>query len=155
MVKLNGPMMSMDASGTIGDTITFSKWKGRSYARQRVIPSNPQTGPQTGIRAMMKFLSQQWKGLTAPNKATWVITAAQTAISPFNAYCAFNVNRWRSFKGPSKETPADETAPAASADDHRNRRHPADPTLDRRWRHAAVVGLGHLPVHDDRLHPGL
>jgi len=115
VVKVAGPLFSMDASGTIGNAVTFSKWKGRPYARQRVIPSNPQTGPQVGIRAMMKFLAQEWKGLGAPAKASWVIRAAQTAISPFNAYCAYNINRWRSFKGPTQDDPAAESATTPAA----------------------------------------
>ena len=41
MVKVYGPMMSLDATGTIGKTATFSKWKGRNYVRQRVVPANP------------------------------------------------------------------------------------------------------------------
>lgn len=115
MVKLAGPLFSMDASGTIGNAVTFSKWKGRPYARQRVIPSNPQSGPQVGIRAMMKFLAQQWAGLGAVPKASWDTRAAQTAISAFNAFCAYNINRWRSFKGPSQDDPAAEVAAAGDA----------------------------------------
>jgi hypothetical protein len=108
-------MMSMDASGTIADTATFSKWKGRNYVRQRVIPSNPQSGPQTGIRAMMKFLSQIWAGLTTGNKATWDTRAALTNISAFNAFTSYNQARWRSFKAPTKQDPAGETGAAANA----------------------------------------
>ena len=58
MVKITGPMMSLDAQGTLGDAITFAKWKGRPYVRQRVIPSNPKTGAQLGRRAMFKFLTK-------------------------------------------------------------------------------------------------
>ena len=44
MVKLGGPALSLDASGTVGGILTFSKWKGRPYVRTRVIPSNPKSG---------------------------------------------------------------------------------------------------------------
>jgi len=115
MVKVYGPLFSLDASGTIGDAVTFSKWKGRPYVRERVIPSNPQSGPQVGMRAMLKYLAQQWAGLSAANKATWDTRAAQTAISAFNAFCAYNQNRWRSFKSPSKEDPAAEAQATPSA----------------------------------------
>ena len=115
MVKLAGPMFSMDASGTIGNAVTFSKSKGRPYARTRVIPSNPKTGPQVGIRAMLKFLSQEWAGLSSVNKATWETRAKATNISEFNAFVSYNLTRWRSFTSPSKEDPAAEagTTPAA------------------------------------------
>jgi hypothetical protein len=115
MVKLAGPMMSLSASGTIGNAITFATSKGRPYARIRVIPANPKTGPQIGMRAMMRFLSQQWTELTTVQKATWEVRAKATNISPFNAYTAYNMARWRHFTGPSKDDPAAEisTAPAA------------------------------------------
>lgn len=115
MVKLNGPLFSLDASGTIGDAITFSKWKGRAYARERVIPSNPQSGPQVGMRAMLAFLSQEWAGLGAVAQATWTTRAAATAISGFNAFIGYNQNRWRSFKGPTQVDPAIDTAAGGDA----------------------------------------
>lgn len=109
MVKVYGPMMSMDASGSIADAITFSKWKGRNYVRQRVVPANPQSGPQTGMRAMLSFLSKQWTNLSAAEKADWLTRAQATIISNFNAYTSYNQTRWRSFLAPSKEDPAAET----------------------------------------------
>lgn len=115
MVKVYGPMMSMDASGTLAKAATFSKWKGRNYVRQRVIPANPRSGPQTGMRAMLKFLSQKWASLGAGPQATWVIRAASMVISPFNAFCSYNQSRWRQFKAPTDSDPATElgVAPAA------------------------------------------
>jgi len=115
MVKVYGPMMSMDASGTLAKAATFSKWKGRNYVRQRVIPANPKSGPQTGMRSMLKFLSQKWASLGAGPKATWVIRAASMVVSPFNAFCSYNQSRWRQFKAPTDSDPATElgVVPAA------------------------------------------
>lgn len=115
MVLVHGPCFSIDASGTLADTLTFTKWKGRNVVRERVIPSNPQSGPQTGMRSMFKFLSQIWDGLSAADKATWEDLADATVISEFNAFTSFNMLRWRSYKTPSKQTPAAEvsTPPAA------------------------------------------
>lgn len=108
MVKVYGPAMSLAASGTLANTLTFSSWKGRSYVRERVIPSNPQSGLQTGFRSMFKFLSQNWAGLSAANQATYQTLADASVISPFNAFMAFNQLRWRRFLSPSQETPPDE-----------------------------------------------
>ena len=115
MVRLYGPLMSLDASGTIADAVTFSKWKGRNYARQRVIPANPQSGPQTSNRAMLKFLSQEWAALSDVIKATWDIIAKATNISPFNAYVAYSQKRWHHFHGPSQEYPALDAAVTPAA----------------------------------------
>lgn len=109
MVKLSGPAMSLDASGKLANAIVFSKWKGRNYARTWVKPSNPKSAGQQGVRAMFKFLSQIWDGLTSVNKATWEDRADQKVVSTFNAFMSYNQLRWRSFKGPSKEDPAVDT----------------------------------------------
>lgn len=105
MVKVYGPMMSLDASGTLADAVTFGKWKGRNYVRERVIPANPKSGAQVGRRAMLKFLSQTWAGLDSGSKATWQDLADQLVASPFNAYVSDNMKAWHNFLTPTQLTP--------------------------------------------------
>lgn len=109
MASTTGPLFSFDASGKIGDSIVFSRWRGRPYVRRLVTPSNPRSAAQTGVRAMMRFLSQQWAGLTATEKATWAALADATNILNFNAYTQQNQKRWASFKAPGKNYPVPET----------------------------------------------
>jgi hypothetical protein len=115
MVRLAAPALSIDASGSLAESIVFSKWKGRNYARTRVIPSNPRSGGQVGIRAMFMFLTKQWAGLTAGNKATWNDRAAAGNVSPFNGFVQYNQSRWRNYLTPSKQEPAAESSSAPSA----------------------------------------
>lgn len=103
MVKVYGPMMSLDASGTLGKAVTFSKWKGRNYVRERVIPSNPKSGGQVGRRAMFKFLTQEWDGLSDANKATYQPLADQLVALPFNAFVSYNMKLWHNFLTPSQD----------------------------------------------------
>ena len=110
MVKIYGPMMSLDASGTLAHAVTFSKWKGRSYARERVIPSNPKSGAQVGRRAMLTFLAKNWQAISDPNQATWQDLADQLVASRFNAYASDNMKAWHNFLAPSQATPAARTA---------------------------------------------
>lgn len=105
MVKLAGPAMSLEASGTIGGILTFSKWKGRPYVRTRVIPTNPKTAAQLAVRSVMKFLAQVWKDLDESDQLTWNVLAADRKIAPFNAFTSFNLRHWRDSFMPSK-TPA-------------------------------------------------
>jgi len=115
MVKVHGPMFSLAASGTIGKAATFSNWKGRPYVRERVIPANPKSGPQIGMRAMLSFLSKEWAGLSTVEKATWEARAKATVIAPFNAFTSYNQTRWRSYKGPTQSFPAAEISTPAAA----------------------------------------
>jgi len=115
MVKVTAPCLSLGASGSIAGALVFSTWKGRPYVRELVKPSNPKSGGQVGVRAMFRFLSQIWAGLTSGNKATWESRADDSVISPFNAFMGYNQTRWRSFKAPSKEDPAAEASATPDA----------------------------------------
>jgi hypothetical protein len=99
--------MSMTASGTVGKVATFSNWKGRPYVRSRVIPKNPKSAKQRGVRAMLKYLSKHWTAATTENKATWLTLAAASQISAFNAYVRANMNTWQ-----QDEAPADMPTPS-------------------------------------------
>jgi hypothetical protein len=81
MPKVTGPLMSMSASGTIGNTITFDK---RGFVRQRVIPTNPKSDAQGNVRQMLLAVQ---KTLTLLGAA---VVAAVKTLAPV-AY------RWNSF----------------------------------------------------------
>ena len=109
MVKVFSPLMSLDASGTIGKAITFSKWKGRNYVRKRVIPSNPKSGLQVGMRAGLSFLAKYWGNLTAGEKTAWQNLYASLSISGINSFTKWNQKRFRQnygFQAASTDTPA-------------------------------------------------
>ena len=105
MVKVQGPMFSLGASGKLGGTIVFSKWKGRPYVRELVTPSNPKSGGQVSMRAMMKFLSQEWSGMSAGAKTSWQDPADAGVVSTFNAFVSANLELNRSFLAPHQNYP--------------------------------------------------
>lgn len=58
MPRLTGPQFSLSASGTIGKTVVYSKWKGRAYSRLRVIPKNPKSTAQKAVRSILGTLAK-------------------------------------------------------------------------------------------------
>jgi hypothetical protein len=124
--KLDGPLMSMGASGSIGGILTFGSNKGRNFVRQLVIPSNPKTPAQQGVRSAMKWIGQEWRQLSAEDQATWETRAGQTNISPFNAFSSKGMDNWSNGMGPQRQDPAetvDVTGPPTA---------PADVVTERR-----------------------
>ncbi len=95
MVRVKAPLFSLDASGTVGSAVVFSKWKGRNYARRHAKPSNPRSATQVAVRAAFRFLTTEWAGLLTANKSTWTALAAASNISAFDAYVAYNQARFR------------------------------------------------------------
>jgi len=110
MPIVNGPLFSLDATGTIGKTVTYGHWKGRNVVRQRVIPNNPRSAAQTGQRGMLAFLGAHWSGMSAPAKASYVDAAEAKQISAFNEFCSANLLRWQQNKAPTDTWPAAEAA---------------------------------------------
>ena len=107
--------MSLDASGTIGKSITFSKWKGRNYIRKRVKPANPKSGLQTGMRAGMRFMAQGYATLTATQKLNWTGLFKTLKITGLNSQARLNQVRVRQnlglFSDPTNVPAAAEAAP--------------------------------------------
>lgn len=83
MAKVTGPLFSLDARGTVGESITYSIWKGINYVRRRVVPENPQTALQQAIRQSFSDAVLNWQSLSAGDKALWD-AAAPDGMSGFN-----------------------------------------------------------------------
>lgn len=105
MVKLRSPMLSTAASGTLAGRLTFGKLRGTSYARNKPTPKQPNSLLQLATRAMFQFLTANWHNLTAAQQATWSDAFPSTDISNYNAFIKYNLERWRSFHGPTKAYP--------------------------------------------------
>lgn len=69
MARVTGPLMSMEASGTIGKTLTFANWVGRQYVRRWTRPANPQTQGQMDQRNAFSVIGV---GVSQANKCSQV-----------------------------------------------------------------------------------
>lgn len=90
MAKVTGPLLSLDARGSVAKTIVFSAWKGINYVRQRVIPTYSNTAAQADIRELITEASQAWFSETSPidsaYKAAYNVAAEGRAYSGFNLF---------------------------------------------------------------------
>ena len=94
MAKVTGPLLSLDASGTVASTMVFSRWKGINYVRQRVIPTYSNTFKQIAVRGVITDASQAWKAgstvgtvvLNATYKAAFNTAASGMAMSGFDLF---------------------------------------------------------------------
>ena len=88
MVRVTGPFLSLDARGTLANTMTGSFWKGINYIRVRVVPHNPQSTKQTAIRDVMTDGVSKWRfGMISQlHKNYWNTYAKGLAESGFNRF---------------------------------------------------------------------
>lgn len=91
MPKLTGPLFSLTASKSLGKAITYSRWRGIQYARQRVIPTNPQTTAQTDVRNIWTTLNALWLRLGPMSRAPWEASASGQPFTDRNRFLQVNM----------------------------------------------------------------
>src|SRR3954464_4305815 len=91
MARVVAPLLSFGASGAIGKSQVYSKWKGRPYARRYIIPSNPNTTAQQGVRGVFGFLNDLWKYLPGSALSAWQLYAEGSQITARNGWLKQNV----------------------------------------------------------------
>jgi len=108
MALVTGPLHSFEAHGALGDTLIYEEWKGRYYVKPYKIPTLRRYPAQRAIRAIIRFLTDEWENTLTTEKATWealAIAKRNTAIAEF---CRYNFNRLWSGRGATKSYPAAE-----------------------------------------------
>jgi len=96
MAKVNAPLLSWGASGTIAKTQTYSSWKGRAYVRQRVIPANPDTAEQQLTRNTWSFLNRLWQYMPAGALGAWSLYGDNNRFTARNGWLKLNNGPLRS-----------------------------------------------------------
>jgi len=91
MAKTTAPLLSFGASGQIGKAMVMSKWRGRPYARQHVIPGNPQTAEQSLTRDTFSWLQAVWKQAPTLFQDPWAAYANGKVLTDRNAFTKFNL----------------------------------------------------------------
>lgn len=100
MARVEAPLMSLKASGSLGGAIVFGTNKGRNVVRTLVTPSNPRSAGQVATRAMMRFLTQAWRNLSPTEQGGWLNSGQSDSLSDFNGYVRYDMNRWTQFLFP-------------------------------------------------------
>lgn len=101
MAKLKAPLMSLGASGAIGEALVYFPWKGLNVVREYVIPANPRTTGQTTQRGYLSLavtrvhwaqaratnpldsediMAYSAKGSTRPTPRTWFNEAVKMMV---------------------------------------------------------------------------
>jgi len=90
MAKVRTPLLSIDASGQLGKSLVFLRWKGIRDVRKYVIPANPRTNLQQAQRSRFQLAVQAWHsvGMTGTDKEAWgrYSSVSGRIQSGFNAF---------------------------------------------------------------------
>ena len=84
MAKPKTPLLSMGARGSIGDTLTFQKRGRLTIARQKPIPTDPQTDLQLAQRQVYRDAVADWNALTPEEKDAY--RGVCPGLTPYQCY---------------------------------------------------------------------
>lgn len=95
MAKTTAPLLSMGARGQIGKSQVYASWRGISYARQLVVPSNPNSTAQQATRGVFAAMSDLWKNGPTLLLAPWNAFASGKPLTGRNAFIGENISALR------------------------------------------------------------
>jgi len=105
MAKVNGPLLSNAAAGTLAGALTFLPGPGPTRVRSTIRSSQPTQTKLRGTQAMFGFLAKQWSTITAPDAATWEPSAIARRTTPENEFRRTNLTRMTEGLAPTKRLP--------------------------------------------------
>jgi len=95
MAKTTAPLFGFEGVGTVGKSITFSKWRGVKYAKRYTVPGNPNTTGQQQTRNIFSALNSFWKLAPTGMVESWTAYATGRAFVNRNAFVGKNVKLLR------------------------------------------------------------
>lgn len=106
MVRVTGPFLSLDARGSLAQTLTASYWRGVNYIRSRVVPHNPKSDEQTAVRSTLTDGVSRWRfgQISQLQKNFWNTYAKGLSESGFNRYMRRYIQE--NFDGTAQVSPA-------------------------------------------------
>ena len=95
MAKATAPLLSFEASGQIGKTQVYAKWRGVPYARRYTIPSNPKSDSQKATRGVFSWCNGVWKQMDPNVQAVFTAFAKGRPFTDRNAFINKNLSALR------------------------------------------------------------
>ena len=99
MAKVDNPFFGLNATGSIGGTLTYMRLKGQNVVRQKVTPANPQTVAQTSQRGHFGNAVSDWQtgGMNQDDIDAWNLYASSSfrKMSGYNLFIRERTNWYK------------------------------------------------------------
>lgn len=86
MAKVQGPLMSISASGSVGKILTFRACRRGSVVQLLSAPTGAPSAAQQSERARMQDARAAYRALTAPERIEWQTLAIARALPAWPLY---------------------------------------------------------------------
>ena len=105
MVKTKGPCMSLSASGTLADAISFRTLSGKSICSKRPVPTDRRSDKQLGRRSWFRLLCSCWADLDSSEKQSWIDNCPDRFSTPWHFFLSINLDELLGNRYPSAVYP--------------------------------------------------
>lgn len=86
MAKTHGPLMSLNASGTIAGSMTHRRSAGANIAQANRFRTDKRTPARAAIREAFEEAGRYWYSLPPADREQWRALAARLSLPPFAAF---------------------------------------------------------------------
>lgn len=86
MAQGNGPLFSLEATGSIGNALTYGKRLGRNIIKRKNVTVKTRTLAQIISRAVVAYATPVWNSLSESEKNAWNVAAEPLQISGYNLF---------------------------------------------------------------------
>lgn len=91
MSKVKNPLHSLGATGCLGDSLTFTRRRGKDIAEKKPIPSYRQTLSQLYHRWLYEDYAYLWRQQTPATQATYRSNGARCHLTGFQYWMSYNL----------------------------------------------------------------
>lgn len=105
MPKVKGPLLSLGATGSLGEALIFQSQRNRPVVKRFAKPTNPDSLAQRANRARTSFLSKLWSNLSGIEKNSWAAIAESESTGAYANFLRFNLSSFSHELAPSRAYP--------------------------------------------------
>lgn len=83
MAKIQGPLFSVSAAGTVGKVLQFRRLRGCAVVSFPTVPAAPPSAPQIAERARCSDAAAAWRDLGDDERYLWIALATTHNLNPW------------------------------------------------------------------------
>lgn len=83
MAKIQGPLFSVSAAGSVGKVIQFRRLAGLAVAGRLSVPLAPPTAAQMVERSRCSIAAAAWRDLDADTRNLWIALSVTHNLNPW------------------------------------------------------------------------
>lgn len=86
MAKATGPLLSIDAAGSIASALIFQRGRAGQIIKRHRRGNQTPTAARLAQQARYRAAVDDWRALDQPGREAWIADAKRYALTPYQAF---------------------------------------------------------------------